>query len=253
MDSNGILKQDEYVLLTDLQGNVVHKWGSRGTGPGFFAGINSIICVNHGAILVSDFGRVQALRRSDGSCFRTWRSAICGKKLQFFVHLGCIRELVFMLDVLRATIEVVELAGRSLFAFPVIMRASGVSCGPEEVYVINSAQVAVYSAADGTELRSLPTWSWSGEPTYVSYGPSAALALNAIPCGKKDDGIFILAPDGTLLGRTSHNAQPTVFSWNENSHLVGICDPKTDSAPPFPLVPIFKFPTKVTKSQLLLV
>lgn len=82
--------------------------------------------------------------RLDGSCVHVWRSAVCGKELGLFVQLGCVQDLVFMLDRLRANVNVFELSGPSRFSFSVID-------GPQK---INPGQVTVYSAVDGTELHS---------------------------------------------------------------------------------------------------
>lgn len=229
----------EYVLVTDLQGDTVRTWGSRGYGPGCFSFINSIVCANHGAILVSDNGRVQAFR-PDGLCFRSWTSAVCGNFFGFSVRLGCThahgRELVFMLDRARANVDVFELAGPGLFEFPVIANAQDISCGPEEVYVMDWTRVVVYSAVDGTKLRTLVTILASPpnlasvywKCTRLTYGPSGAIAIVSFFYGSHlpEDGIcshVISAADGSRLGRTSCNTKPSILAWCQTSSaLVGI-------------------------------
>lgn len=169
----------------------------------------------------ADDQRVQAFR-SDGSCFHVWTSAVRGEELDEFVQLGCVRELVFMLSQRSDRMDVFELDGPGLFAFPVIEYASSVTCGLEEVYVIGRTHVAVYSAADGTQLRTLPTHAPITYVGYsVAYGPSAVLAIapNCYGPVESDFVTIISAADGLLLGKRKVNKKKAGFiiAWHVNS------------------------------------
>lgn len=236
--------KDECVLVTDLRGNVVRQWGSHDIRPGCFSGICSIVCVQDhmtqsSAVLVSDIGRVQAFR-SDGQLFRTWTSAVCGEELGAILQLSSIhpQELVFMLECLGDRVDVFNLHGSRCFTFPVIAEPRDMSCGPEEVYVLNARQVAVYSALDGTELRTVPIPQQSTAYVSMVYGPNATLAIASwCTTGLQDSLIIVIsAGDGSLLGHASCNAQTSMLSWQEkHSDLVSLPygDWKTDTAPLF--------------------
>lgn len=210
----------EFVLITDLQGNKVRDWGSRGFGPGCFLCINSIAVLNydcHLEVLVSDYGRVQAFRPADGSCLRVWTSDVCGAKLGPIVSLGCVRNLIYMLDILKDRIDVFSVIHgdkSNCFAFPVMQWPRHLSCGTEEVYVISLKELIVYSALDGTELRRLPPPC--PIPTFPSLGSiSCSPSGGALAITNRFPHVIYLisAADGSILGRTDFH--DTLFAWQE--------------------------------------
>lgn len=220
----------EYILVTDLQGNRVRDWGSStGNGPCSFSGVSSITYVDSNTILVSDAKRVQAFR-SDGSCLRIWGSSVCGEQFGVLLFLGCVRvrKLMCVLDHAAARIDVFDMHGPGRFAFPVMNDPFDLTCGPEEVFVLDQTQIVVYSALDGTQLRTLEALSTQGFPTrgYIDYGPRSTLAIVQICSRYFIDGIRILsADDGRLLVRGDHNTdddEVVAVAWQKNSELWGL-------------------------------
>lgn len=206
---------EEYVLVTDLQGTKVRDWGSGSTainGPGRFSDISSILAVNDGTVLVADCWRVQAFR-ANGSRFHVWTSAVCGQALGSNLYLarGCATDWIYVLDRLGDRVDVFELTGNKSprFAFPVARDSRDLSCGAEEVYVINSTHLVVHAARDGTELRTLPAHS---APNLMSLSCSSVGYAVVLADIFGDYGhhrisrIFrISAADGSVLKQTYFN------------------------------------------------
>lgn len=181
----------EYVWVTDLHGNKVHEWGS-----GRFRGISSFACINNHtccAVLVADMHRVQAFRR-DGLRLHVWTSRVCGEELGQFLHLACARDFMYVLERRHDRIDVFELQGPGRFAFAVLDSAQDLTCGPEEVYVMNPTQVKVYSALDGTELRSLHAeWSAHGHGGLISFSGLISYSYR--------ENALLLAPISSYFGQ----------------------------------------------------
>lgn len=159
---------------------------------------------------------------------------MCGEKLGYRLHLACVGNLMYVLDGCQARIDTFQLRGNKSgrpFAFPVIPRARQLTCGPEEVYVMSLTKVVVYSALDGTQLRTLSPVLLSQTLVYcLAYSPTGTLVISPVFLGfgktEKNCSVYciqILSPaDGTLLRQIDFcdvESSDVVCAWDENSDL----------------------------------